>query len=67
MAARANSWTSQATGQRGGHCPSGRRQPVVISIGKIVRRRCASAGRVAAAMAFARSTVPIRVRRTAPV
>ena len=34
----------------------------MISIGITVRRRCASAGSVAAAMAFARSTVPMRVR-----
>ena len=36
---------------------------MVISIGIIVRRRCPSAGSVAAAMAFARSTVPMRVRQ----
>ena len=34
----------------------------MISIGITVRRRCASAGSVAAAIAFARSTVPMRVR-----
>ncbi|MDF2973035.1 MAG: hypothetical protein K0R61_3485 [Microvirga sp.] len=34
----------------------------MISIGMIVRRRCASACSVAAAIAFARSTVPMRVR-----